>query len=440
MRHRIDSERWKQAGAPAIAAMSAAIERCVHCGFCLPACPTYQELGEEMDSPRGRIVLMKEALEGTIEIAAAAPYVDRCLGCLACEPACPSGVEYHRLLHPFRDLARRGGDSATARGGFVRSGLERLRRRVLHGVLPSPARFRLAVRAARYGALLGPVLPPSWRSLLDWAGEAPRPLPAAPVLPARVAAIGARRARVALLAGCAQQVLAPEITAAAVRVLARNGVEVFVPAGQGCCGSLALHDGLLERARTLARRNLAAFPRDIEAIVTTAAGCGSGIAEYPDLFAGATESSAATEHASRAVDVHVFLDRLGLAPPPPLDRELVVAYQDACHLRQARGIAAEPRRLLGAVGGLRLVELEDPSVCCGSAGTYNLEQPEIAASLGERKARAVLATGAEVVATGNIGCAVQLRRHLRLLGRPMSVLHTVELLDRAYGGAAREAP
>ena len=428
MRQRIENERWHEVGAPALAAMAAAIERCVHCGFCLPACPTYQELGEEMDSPRGRIVLMKEALEGTLPLAAAAPYVDRCLGCLACEPACPSGVEYHRLLHPFRDLARgrEGGASL----------LDRARRRLLHAVLPSPARFRLALRCARLGSWIGPALPASWRPLLDWAAEAPRPLPRPVDLPRRVEPEGPRRARVALLTGCAQQVLQPGITQAAIRVLARNGVEVVVPERQGCCGSLAMHDGLLDQARGLALRNLAAFPDDVDAIVTTAAGCGSGVAEYPDLFAGAGpgEAARAARHAGLAVDVHVFLDRLGLRPPPPLAADVVVAYQDACHLRQARGIVAEPRQVLRAIAGVRLVEIADPGVCCGSAGTYNLEQPEIAASLGERKARAVVAAGAQAVATGNIGCAVQLRRHLRLLGSAVPVLHTVEILDRAYRG------
>ncbi len=428
MRHSIDVERWRQVGEPAAAAMAEAVESCVHCGFCLPACPTYQELGEEMDSPRGRIVLMKEALEGTLPLAAAAPYVDRCLGCLACEPACPSGVQYHRLLHPFRDLSRRESGGAGA--------LDRLRRRLIHSVLPRPARFRLALRAARWGRWTAPLLPASWRSLLDWAGEAPRPLPPLATFPTRVAAEGALRARVALLTGCAQQVLRPEITAATLRVLARNGVEVVIPPGQGCCGSLAMHDGLLESARSLARRNLDAFPRDVDAIVTTAAGCGSGIAEYPDLFAGTAEESAASEHARQTVDVHVFLDGLGLVAPPSLDREVAVAYQDACHLSQARGIVSEPRRVLLSIGGLRLVELQDAGVCCGSAGTYNLEQPEIAAGLGERKARAVIASGAVAVATGNIGCAVQLQRHLRLLGSTVPVLHTVEILDRAYRGGA----
>jgi glycolate oxidase iron-sulfur subunit len=428
MQHQIEIERWeREAGAPAVAAMAAAIESCVHCGFCLPACPTYQELGEEMDSPRGRIVLMKQALEGNIPLDAAAPYVDRCLGCLACEPACPSGVQYHRLLHPFRELARDG-----AGGGVI----DRFRRRLIHAVLPSPRRFRLALRSARLGGLVAPLLPASWRSLVDWAGEAPRPLPRAASLPPLLAAVGVRRARVALLTGCAQQVLAPGITEAAARVLAKNGVEVVIPGEQGCCGSLAMHDGLLDQARALARRNLAAFPRDVDAIVTTAAGCGSGIAEYPDLFASTREAESAAEHAAKTVDVHVFLDRLGLVAPPPLERELVVAYQDACHLRQARGIVAEPRSVLRAVPGLRLVELVDPGVCCGSAGTYNLEQPEIAARLGERKAHAVVASGAAAVATGNIGCAVQLRRHLRLLGSTVPVLHTVEILDRAYRGEA----
>jgi glycolate oxidase iron-sulfur subunit len=195
-----------------------------------------------------------------------------------------------------------------------------------------------------------------------------------------------------------------------------------------------MHDGRLELARTLARRNLQAFPRDVDAIVTTAAGCGSGVAEYPDLFAGAGDAARATEHAQRTVDLHVFLDRLGLREAPSFERKIAVAYQDACHLRHARGIMAEPRRLLLAIGGVELVELQDGATCCGSAGTYNLEQPEIAADLGERKARAVIASGAAAVATGNIGCAVQVQRHLRLLGSAVPVLHTVEILDRAYRG------
>jgi glycolate oxidase iron-sulfur subunit len=200
-----------------------------------------------------------------------------------------------------------------------------------------------------------------------------------------------------------------------------------------------MHDGLLESARSLARRNLEAFPRDVDAIVTTAAGCGSGIAEYADLFEAAPEAIAASEYADRAIDVHVLLDRLGLREAPSLDREIAVAYQDACHLRHARGIVAEPRRLLLAIGRLKLVELEDGATCCGSAGTYNLEQPEIAAGLGERKARAVITSKAAAVATGNIGCAVQMQRHLRLLGSAVPVLHTVEILDRAYRGGVWSA-
>lgn len=407
--------------------MAQAVESCVHCGFCLAACPTYLELGEEMDSPRGRIILMKEVLEGELEAAQAAPYVDRCLGCLACEPACPSGVAYHRLLHPFREIAhRRGADRLTTR----------LRRALLHRVLPSRRLFRCAAAFGRACRWMAPVLPAPWRALLDWSQEA-RPAGApATALPEQVAAVGERRAGVALLSGCVQEVLAPELNRAAVRVLARNGVEVVVPRRQACCGALALHDGRLGQARALARRTLAVFAGDVDAVVTTTAGCGSGIAEYPDLFRGTADARRATDWSSRAQDIHVFLARLGMVEPPPLAEPLTVAYQDACHLRQARGIVAEPRACLEVIPNLRLEEIGDQGLCCGSAGTYNLEHPQVAASLGERKAERILATGADVVASGNIGCMVQLRRHLRLLGSSLPVVHVVEILDRAYAAAA----
>lgn len=423
MQHLIDPQRWGPSGE----AMVEAVEGCVHCGFCLPACPTYQELGEEMDSPRGRILLMKEALEGNIPFSEVDPYVDRCLGCLACEPACPSGVAYHRLLHPFRQHAREAGTGSAVR---------RLRRGALHTVLASSRLFRLSLRGARLGALLAPFLPPPLRNLLEWSRELPWPLPARSSLPERIAAAAPLRARVALLTGCAQSVLAPEISAAAIRVLTANGVEVVVPAAQRCCGSLALHDGFLDKARVLARRTLDCFPEDVDAVVTTTAGCGSGMLEYPELLAGCAEEEAAAKLASKVQDVHVFLQELGLIVPPPLPAELVTAYQDPCHLLHARGIESQPRSLLQAVGNLRLVEIGDGGVCCGSAGTYNLEQPEMARRLGEKKATRIAATGAEIVASGNIGCMVQIRRHLSSIGNPLPVVHTIELLDRAYRGGA----
>jgi glycolate oxidase iron-sulfur subunit len=215
-------------------------------------------------------------------------------------------------------------------------------------------------------------------------------------------------------------------------VLAENGVEVVVPKAQGCCGALAMHIGEEERARGSARRNLAAFPSDVDAIITNAAGCGSGLREYGQLFRGQPEAAQAEAFAARTEDVCAFLDRLGFLPPPALRRPLKVAYHDACHLAHAQRVRTAPRRLLQAVPGLELVEPAEWEICCGSAGTYNLEQPATAKTLGRRKAENLLATGAELIATGNIGCLTQIQAHLNLLGRPLPIVHTVEILARAY--------
>jgi glycolate oxidase iron-sulfur subunit len=229
-------------------------------------------------------------------------------------------------------------------------------------------------------------------------------------------------------------VLDPEIGWATLRVLARNGVETVIPPQQGCCGSLSWHGGAAEQARALARVNLEAFPADLERIVVNAAGCGSGMREYGSLFAGCPEQERARAFAERVVDVTVLLDELGLVPPPPSGRELTVAYHDACHLAHAQRVRAAPRRLLEAIPGVTVVEPAEWELCCGSAGTYNLERPELAARLGERKARNLLATGADCVVAGNIGCLTQIAAHLRAAGRELPVLHTVHLLDRAYAG------
>jgi glycolate oxidase iron-sulfur subunit len=261
--------------------------------------------------------------------------------------------------------------------------------------------------------------------------------PAAPPtakLPSVIAAEGEVRARVALLVGCAQQVIAPDIAWAAARVLARNGVEVTVSSGQGCCGALALHTGAADEARRHARRNLEAFA-GADAVVTTAAGCGSGMREYAQLFAGTPEEGAAAALSARTVDVAQFLADLGLRYAPPAVQPTVVAYQDACHLSHAQGVTRQPRDLLAAVDGITVVEPREAELCCGSAGTYNIERPEIARQLGERKARELIATGASVIASGNIGCITQLQSHLRAQGRQIPILHTVEILDRAYAGA-----
>ena len=413
MLHSIPVEKFGPLGEP----MARAVQACVHCGFCLPACPTYRELGQEMDTPRGRIVLMKQVLEGELPWEKAQPHVDRCLGCLACEPACPSGVQYRDLISPFRALAK---------SKFQRTAGEKLRHFVASQTIPYPARFRLALRLARAGRPFRSLAPTALRAMLDLL---PGKMPPSQHWPLLTPAWGQRRARVALLIGCAQQVLDPDINTATIEVLARNGVEVLVPRDQGCCGGLAWHAGDLEAAREFARRNLEAFPPDVDALVTNAAGCGSAMREYHLILRGTADQTLAETFSKRVLDVSVFLARLGLRKTPTgAGRKQIIAYHDACHLANAQNVRREPRALLLAIPGVELRELADAHLCCGSAGTYNLDQPEIAASLGAQKAQAALATGAELVASGNIGCLVQLRSHLAKAGSPLKVRHTMQVL------------
>jgi glycolate dehydrogenase iron-sulfur subunit len=407
-------------------AMTHAVQACVHCGFCLSVCPTYAELREEMDSPRGRIVLMKLALEGSLAWEAAQPHIDRCLGCLACEPACPSGVPYRDLLNPFRALAA---------SKFQRSGADKLRHWLAAQTIPYPARFRFAVRAAGVGRALRPLVPEALRSMLDLA---PPSVPPAQKWPSVTPARGERRARVALLTGCAQQVLDPDINTATIEVLARNGVEVVIPSAQGCCGGLAWHAGDFDAAQAFARRNLAAFPADVDAIITNAAGCGSTMREYHLILRGTADEARAEAFSKRVVDVSVFLMKLGLREKPAgTGKPQRIAYHDACHLAQAQNVRREPRDLLRAIPGVEVLELPDPHICCGSAGSYNLDQPVIAAALGEKKAKAILASKADVLATGNIGCLTQLRAHFAKLGSPLPVRHTIQVLRDAYDPDSR---
>ena len=402
---------------PQAPAMAEAVASCVHCGFCLPACPTYLELGEEMDSPRGRILLMKGALEGELTQEDVLPHVDRCLGCLACVTACPSGVEYGDLLTPFREMAEKQRS---------RSRMEELTRTLTNQTLPYPGRFRAAAALGRFTKIFKPLLPPALRTMLDLL---PERLPPRDPLPRLAPAKGERRARVALLSGCVQQVLTPGINRATVDVLTSNGVEVVIPPRQGCCGALSMHTGAAEQARGLARRNFGVFDLDeVDALVTNAAGCGSGMHEYPLLFAGEAEEQEARDFAAKVQDVTVFLDALGIVSPAPLPAPMTVAYHDACHLAHAQGVTDAPRRLLSAVPNLTLVPIPEGEICCGSAGSYNIEQPEIAAQLGQRKAEAILSTGAQAVVTGNIGCMTQIESHLRRIGKPLPIYHTIEIL------------
>lgn len=417
MLHNIDAEKVGPFGEP----MAEAVRSCVHCGFCLAACPTYAELGQEADTPRGRIVLMKEVLEGGVPMTEALPHLDACLGCLACEPACPSGVEYRNLISPFRALAEEKRE---------RSGLEKLRRRMVSMTLPSAGRFRVAATMAKWSKPFARFLPKSFQPMLDLL---PASLPPKVKLDEFYEAQGAKRASVALLAGCAQQVLDPDINLATIDVLTRNGVEVHVPRAQACCGALSWHVGDLDAARGYARRNLAAFPDDVDAVITNAAGCGSGMHEYPLILKGTTDEMAAISLADRVVDICAYLQRLGdLEDFPDNGEEVTVAYHDACHLSNGQGVRAQPRELLRRVPGLKLVELRDAHLCCGSAGTYNIDQPKVAASLGEQKAEAVIDSGASLVTSGNIGCLTQLRLHLDRLQAGIQVRHTVQILRDAW--------
>lgn len=405
-------------------AMAAAVSKCVHCGFCLPACPTYQELGQETDSPRGRIMLMKEVLEGELPVAQAAPHLDACLGCVACQPACPSEVPYGDLLTSYR--ATKGADQPRSFGS-------RLKRFLARATLPYPGRFRMAARSGRLVKPLANLLPSSLAVMLNLL---PDRLPASVKLNPHYPAIGKQRGKVALLTGCAQSVLAPDINVATIEVLTRNGVEVVIPSGQSCCGALSWHVGDHAAAKKFAETNLQAFPDDVDAIITNAAGCGSGMHEYPLILKGTQKESAAAEFAGRVCDVSVYLERLGELvefPSSAHSRSTVkVAYHDACHLSNAQRVTQPPRSLLEQVPGIQLAEIIGGQFCCGSAGTYNIDQPEIAGSLGQQKAQQVIETGAEIVAMGNIGCMTQIEQHLKSAGSAIKVQHTMQVIQDAY--------
>jgi glycolate oxidase iron-sulfur subunit len=410
---------------------------CVHCGFCLPACPTYQSWGQEMDSPRGRIHLMLAVADGKEPLTAAAVgHFDRCLGCMACMPACPSGVKYDQLIEHTRATIER-----THRRGLA----DRLFRRMIFAVFPYPRRLRLAVLAqllyqrSGLGWLshkLGVVrrLPRRLRNLLALMPPvAARQL--ADRLPAHQPAVGPVRARVAMLPGCVQRVYFPEVNHATLRVLAAEGCDVVVPR-VGCCGALSLHAGRDEEARRFARAAIAALEAtDADTVVINAAGCGSAMKQWGQLLAGDPVWAArAGRLAAKVVDVVELLARLGpVAPRHPV--AIRAAYHDACHLAHAQRIRAAPRALLAAIPGLTLVEL-DSDACCGSAGVHNLLEPESAREIGERTVAGVLAAAPEVLVSANPGCTLQIQMLLRARGHALRTAHTIELIDASIRGVA----
>jgi glycolate oxidase iron-sulfur subunit len=435
---------------------------CVHCGFCLPACPTYQLWAEEMDSPRGRIYLVNQILDGAELSDTARLHFDRCLGCMACMTACPSGVQYDQLIEAARVWAEhgnvqpavasrapgaadetvadvRGADAGEGDGGGPaaprlppagkRPVRERAARTAIFSLFPYPGRLRAAtgplrvmqragidrlVSRSKLQDLISPVLGAALRL-------APGPVPASPRLPERVPARGRRRAVVGMLTGCVQSVFFPQVNAATARVLAAEGCDVIIPRGQGCCGALSLHSGREAEAAGFARRTIAAFGRaGVDAVVVNSAGCGSAMKEYGRLLG--------SEVGLVIRDFSEFLTELGpVAPRHPLP--VRAAYHDACHLGHAQGITRQPRELLRAIPELDLVELADAGNCCGSAGVYNLVQPEAAAELGARKAEAVLAADAPLLISANPGCSLQIAAALAARGERISVAHVAEVLD-----------
>ncbi len=405
------------------------MDKCVHCGFCLPVCPSYLLLGQEMDSPRGRIYLMKAGVEDRVSMSdTLVTHFDTCLGCMACETACPSGVRYAPLVEETR---------AAIEHHHRRPLFDRLFRFALFSLLPYPARLRLLVLPLAAISALGrwprvlSLLPRKIGSLIALAPSVRLKNALRDRLPVRTAAAGAPRLRVGLLTGCVQRVFFGHINEASARVLAAEGCEVLAPLDQGCCGALALHAGRDEEARGLSRRLIAAFERTgVDQVVVNAAGCGSAMKTYGQLLKG--DPAWATRAHTFSEKVRDISETLaGLAPARAIRHRLNlrVAYHDACHLAHAQGVRREPRELLGSIPGITLVPLAENDICCGSAGIFNLVQPEMAGALGRRKAAHIAASDSDVVVTSNPGCILQIGAAERAAGHSRTVLHLVELLD-----------
>jgi glycolate oxidase iron-sulfur subunit len=419
---------------------------CVHCGFCLPACPTYVLWGEEMDSPRGRIYMMQKAGEGDAPLDQTfRRHMDNCLGCMACMTACPSGVQYDKLIEDTRAQVERN---------IPRSPGDSLFRRLLFATFPYPARLRvLAVPLFVYQRS-------GLQALLRWCGLlkfVPKRLAAMeallPVVPVNFAgkipaytasstsaSSTARSRRVGMLTGCVQQVFFPHVNAATARVLAAEGCEVITPENQPCCGALMLHCGLEEQASAMARKIIDVFERaGVDTIVINSAGCGSSMKEYGHLLRDDPQwADRVREFSAKCKDITEVLCELApVAPRNPL--RLRIAYHDACHLRHAQGVHRQPRQLLAGIPGLEVAEVAESSLCCGSAGVYNLLQPEAAQQLGDRKVSHLLATDADAVVSANPGCLMQLMSGLRRRGeKELPAFHMIELLDASIRGVPAE--
>lgn len=411
------------------------LQSCVHCGLCTSACPTYTELGDENDGPRGRIYLMRLVREGRLHLdERVRQHWDLCLDCRACETACPSGIRYGRLIEPLRLGIR----EAEQRRWRVRR-WDWFRQLVLFWLFPYPDRIRLALWPVRWLQKLGIYDFVERLGLWEWLPGrlgpmitlVPPVVAQGPRLPRFLPAVGRRRARVAFFVGCVADAMFRDVHWATLRVLQQNGCDVLIPPGQGCCGAIHYHAADREGARRLADANVAAFDlEEIDAIVVNHAGCGAMLKEY-GLHWPDTKQPARRQFAAKVQDVNEFLDKLGLMPPTGRI-EAVAAYHDACHLAHAQKIVDAPRRLLRKIPGLVLKDLPESEICCGSAGTYNLEHLEMASRLGNRKLQNILATGAHIVLASNAGCLLQIQREVRQHRVPILVMHPMSLLDLSY--------
>jgi glycolate oxidase iron-sulfur subunit len=408
---------------------------CVHCGLCTASCPTYVELGNENDSPRGRIYLMRAVTDGRLELTSEVRrHLELCLDCRACETACPSGVQYGKLIEPFRVAMESEGDTPAKSSDWFHQ-------YILFKLFPYPERMRWTLWPARVaqwlkldrlliGSGLWRLLPPRLGRLVTLLPPLEKPVAALPpVLPAK----GRRRARVALFTGCVADVMFRQTHWATARVLQENGCDVVTPQNQVCCGAIHLHAGSNEPARELADANIAAFKADdVDAIIVNVAGCGSMLKDYGHHWHD--EGQALRERfAGKVKDVHEFLAQLGLVAPTG-SIPVTATYHDACHLAHAQKVREQPRQLLEKIPGLKLVELPESELCCGAAGTYNLTEPEMAERLSSRKLKNILSTGARVVVTANAGCLLQIAREARMQNEVLKIMHPIDLLDLSYRG------
>lgn len=416
------------------------VSSCVHCGFCLSTCPSYRVLGTEMDSPRGRIYLMEQINKGEMPLSAtSSQHFDSCLGCLACVSTCPSGVQYDQLISAVRPQVERN---------YPRSFQDRVLRKLMFSLLPYPKRLRV---------LMAPMIPyqklglqklirstGTFRKVFPRLASMESILPEIPMsifrdsLPALAPAQGEKRYRVGMILGCIQRLLFSDVNEATVRVLTANGCEVVIPQSQGCCAALPHHQGQEAQAKEMARQMIDSFENTgVDFIIINAAGCGHTLKEYGHILQDdPAYREKAKQFSGRVRDVQEFLHDVGLTTKlsPLTEQSLIVVYQDACHLLHGQKISMQPRRLLQKIPGLKLKEPVDAALCCGSAGVYNILQPEIGDELGQQKVTNLLNTGAELIASPNPGCGLQIRKHLEIQGKKIPIMHPMELLDYSIRG------